>query len=100
MSCHCRPFLPPCLVVGILSLLAMTNSAFMMVETHPRMRKQPIQDLVDGLVQLGVVSASCVMWMGGPTTTIDVQGLPSGMIRAPPSAFPLLPCSLCALPSS
>ena len=41
MSCHCRPFLPPCLVVGILSLLAMTNSAFMMVETHPRMRKQP-----------------------------------------------------------
>ena len=37
----CRPFLPPCLVVAVLSLLAMTNSAFMMVETHPRLRKQP-----------------------------------------------------------
>ena len=39
----CRPFLPPCLVVAVLSLLAMTNSAFMMVETHPRLRKQPKQ---------------------------------------------------------
>ena len=40
---ECRPFLPPCLVVGVLSLLAMLNSAFMMVETHPRLRKQPKQ---------------------------------------------------------
>lgn len=40
---ECRPFLPPCLVVAVLSLLAMTNSAFMMVETHPRLRKQPKQ---------------------------------------------------------
>ena len=39
----CRPFLPPCLVVALLSLLAMINSSFMMVETHPRLRKQPKQ---------------------------------------------------------
>lgn len=30
-------------MVGVLSLLAMTNSAFMMVETHPRMRKRAKQ---------------------------------------------------------
>jgi hypothetical protein len=28
-------------VVALLSLLAMINSSFMMVETHPRLRKQP-----------------------------------------------------------
>jgi hypothetical protein len=36
----CRPFLPPCLLVAFLSLFACINSACMMVETHPRLRKQ------------------------------------------------------------
>ena len=48
----------------------------------PRMRERPIQDLVDGLVQLGV-SASCTMGTGCPPVTVEAQGLPSGTVCAP-----------------
>lgn len=37
-----RPFLLPCLVVGALSFFACFNSACMMVETHPKYRKEPL----------------------------------------------------------
>ena len=47
----------------------------------PRMRERPIQDLVDGLVQLGV-SASCTMGTGCPPVTVEAQGLPSGTVCA------------------
>ncbi|CAK0786651.1 hypothetical protein CVIRNUC_009865 [Coccomyxa viridis] len=46
----------------------------------PRMRERPIQDLVDGLVQLGV-SASCTLGTGCPPVTVDARGLPSGMVE-------------------
>lgn len=49
----------------------------------PRMRERPIQDLVDGLVQLGV-SASCTMGTGCPPVTVEAQGLPSGTVCALP----------------
>lgn len=49
----------------------------------PRMRERPIQDLVDGLVQLGV-SASCTMGTGCPPVTVEAQGLPSGTVSPEP----------------
>ena len=45
-----------------------------------RMRERPIQDLVDGLVQLGV-DAKCPMGTGCPPVEINAQGLPSGKVR-------------------
>ena len=57
----------------------------------PRMRERPIQDLVDGLVQLGV-STSCTMGTGCPPVTVEAQGLPSGTVCAPHST-PSLLCS-------
>lgn len=53
----------------------------------PRMRERPIQDLVDGLVQLGV-SASCTMGTGCPPVTVEAQGLPSGTVCAPLLGMP------------
>ena len=52
-----------------------------------RMRERPIQDLVDGLVQLGV-RASCSLGTGCPPVEVLAEGLPSGMVRR------------CSLPSS
>ena len=40
-------------------------------------RERPIQDLVDGLVQLGV-DAECTMGTGCPPVRIDCKGLPGG----------------------
>uniref|UniRef100_A0A383V5Z1 3-phosphoshikimate 1-carboxyvinyltransferase n=1 Tax=Tetradesmus obliquus TaxID=3088 RepID=A0A383V5Z1_TETOB len=45
-----------------------------------RMRERPIQDLVDGLVQLGV-DAKCSMGTGCPPVEINAQGLPSGKVQ-------------------
>lgn len=45
-----------------------------------RMRERPIQDLVDGLVQLGV-DASCTLGTGCPPVEIKAAGLPSGTIK-------------------
>jgi 3-phosphoshikimate 1-carboxyvinyltransferase len=45
-----------------------------------RMRERPIQDLVDGLVQLGV-DAKCSLGTGCPPVEINAQGLPSGKVR-------------------
>ena len=44
-----------------------------------RMRERPIQDLVDGLVQLGV-DAKCTLGTGCPPVEINAQGLPSGKV--------------------
>jgi len=52
-----------------------------------RMRERPIQDLVDGLVQLGV-QASCSLGTGCPPVEVLAEGLPSGTVRR------------CSLPSS
>ncbi len=45
-----------------------------------RMRERPIQDLVDGLVQLGV-DAKCSLGTGCPPVEVNAQGLPSGKVR-------------------
>lgn len=45
-----------------------------------RMRERPIQDLVDGLVQLGV-DAKCTMGTGCPPVEVNSQGLPTGKVR-------------------
>lgn len=44
-----------------------------------RMRERPIQDLVDGLVQLGV-KATCTMGTGCPPVEVIAEGLPSGTV--------------------
>lgn len=44
-----------------------------------RMRERPIQDLVDGLVQLGV-DAQCTLGTGCPPVEVNAQGLPSGRV--------------------
>ncbi len=44
-----------------------------------RMRERPIQDLVDGLSQLGV-QAECTMGTGCPPVTVQADGLPSGTV--------------------
>jgi hypothetical protein len=46
-----------------------------------RMRERPIEDLVDGLVQLGV-DAKCTLGTGCPPVEINAQGLPSGKVGA------------------
>ena len=61
----------------------------------PRMRERPIQDLVDGLVQLGV-SASCTMGTGCPPVTVEAQGLPSGTVCALLISILYWPCIPCA----
>ncbi|KAL0029473.1 hypothetical protein WJX77_010185 [Trebouxia sp. C0004] len=45
-----------------------------------RMRERPIQDLVDGLTQLGV-DAQCTAGTGCPPVTVHAQGLPSGKVQ-------------------
>ena len=47
----------------------------------PRMRERPIQDLVDGLRQLGV-DAECPLGTGCPPVTINARGLPTGTVRS------------------
>ena len=44
-----------------------------------RMRERPIQDLVDGLVQLGV-DAKCTLGTGCPPVEVNAKGLPSGKV--------------------
>ena len=44
------------------------------------MRERPIQDLVDGLTQLGV-DAQCTAGTGCPPVAVHAQGLPSGKVR-------------------
>lgn len=44
-----------------------------------RMRERPIQDLVDGLVQLGV-DATCSLGTGCPPVAVNAAGLPSGKV--------------------
>lgn len=45
-----------------------------------RMRERPIQDLVDGLVQLGV-EAECTMGTGCPPVRVAARGLPTGRVQ-------------------
>lgn len=45
-----------------------------------RMRERPIQDLVDGLVQLGV-DASCTLGTGCPPVRVEAAGLPAGKVE-------------------
>ncbi|PNW85329.1 hypothetical protein CHLRE_03g181300v5 [Chlamydomonas reinhardtii] len=44
-----------------------------------RMRERPIEDLVDGLVQLGV-DAKCTMGTGCPPVEVNSKGLPTGKV--------------------
>jgi 3-phosphoshikimate 1-carboxyvinyltransferase len=51
-----------------------------MLDGVARMRERPIQDLVDGLVQLGV-KAECTMGTGCPPVAVKAEGLPSGKVE-------------------
>ena len=71
MRVKCRPL---CAAVAAAGRGAFT------LDGVPRMRERPIQDLVDGLRQLGV-DASCTRGTGCPPVAIDARGLPTGTVR-------------------
>jgi 3-phosphoshikimate 1-carboxyvinyltransferase len=52
-----------------------------------RMRERPIEDLVDGLVQLGV-KAKCTMGTGCPPVEVIAEGLPPGKVRRRGAGWP------------
>lgn len=56
-----------------------------------RMRERPIQDLVDGLVALGV-EAKCLMGTGCPPVEIIAEGLKPGKVTYFPSNLPKHVC--------
>ena len=58
-----------------------------------RMRERPIQDLVDGMVQLGV-QARCTLGTGCPPVEVQAEGLPSGTVRSRCTRQPWQPCWL------
>jgi hypothetical protein len=66
----CRPL---CAAVAAAGCSAFT------LDGVPRMRERPIQDLVDGLRQLGV-DASCTLGTGCPPVAVDARGLPTGTV--------------------
>ena len=53
------------------------------------MRERPIQDLVDGLIQLGV-DAQCTAGTGCPPVTVNAKGLPSGKVQVSYTAHDVL----------
>ena len=56
-----------------------------MLDGVARMRERPIQDLVDGLVELGV-DAKCMMGTGCPPVEVNAKGLPTGQVYLPSCA--------------
>ena len=60
--------------------VAATGQGTFVLDGVQRMRERPIQDLVDGLVQLGV-DAECTMGTGCPPVRINCKGLPGGKIE-------------------
>ena len=98
MSNHSRLALPGMMVIAgttsagawcrpLTAAVAAAGRGTFTLDGVPRMRERPIQDLVDGLVQLGV-SASCTLGTGCPPVTVEAQGLPSGTVPTPiPSRF-------------
>lgn len=92
MTSHCRPALPGRMMSTgttstgawrrpLTAAVAAAGRGTFTLDGVPRMRERPIQDLVDGLVQLGV-SASCTLGTGCPPVTVDARGLPSGLVLA------------------
>ena len=73
--------------MALLSLLAMTNSAFMMVETHPRMRKQPKQPK-EPLAIAGAANGTPTGKKGPDSIFAKAAQLPNGG------------CSACLCPAS
>lgn len=67
--------------------VAAAGSGTFVLDGVARMRERPIQDLVDGLSQLGV-QAECTMGTGCPPVTVQADGLPSGTVSPfPPALF-------------
>lgn len=60
--------------------MAAAGRGHITLDGSARMRERPIQDLVDGLNQLGV-HAQCTAGTGCPPVTVNAQGLPSGKVR-------------------
>ena len=71
MSYDCRP---------LTAAVAAAGRGNITLDGSARMRERPIQDLVDGLTQLGV-DAQCTAGTGCPPVTVNAQGLPSGKVR-------------------
>ena len=66
------------------AVAAAGRGSFIM-DGNPRMRERPIQDLVDGLVQLGV-DAKCTLGTGCPPVALEAKGLPAGTVEISGSA--------------
>ena len=67
----CRP---------LTAAVAAAGRGHITLDGSARMRERPIQDLVDGLTQLGV-DAQCTAGTGCPPVAVHAQGLPSGKVR-------------------
>ena len=59
--------------------MAAAGKGLFVLDGVARMRERPIQDLVDGLSQLGV-QAACSLGTGCPPVTVLAEGLPSGTV--------------------
>ncbi|KAK9908448.1 hypothetical protein WJX75_008076 [Coccomyxa subellipsoidea] len=60
--------------------VAAAGKGLFVLDGVARMRERPIQDLVDGLSQLGV-QAACSLGTGCPPVTVLAEGLPSGTVE-------------------
>lgn len=56
------------------------GSGHFVLDGVPRMRERPIQDLIDGLTQLGA-NIRCTLENGCPPVEIEASGLPGGTAR-------------------
>ena len=61
--------------------VAAAGRGIFVLDGTPRMRERPIQDLVDGLAQLGV-QARCSLGTGCPPVELNATGLPAGTVGA------------------
>ena len=74
-GCLHVPSLPPAITTIVLS----PPTFRFILDGVERMRERPIQDLVDGLVQLGV-DAKCTLGTGCPPVEVNAKGLPGGKV--------------------
>ena len=73
VCCTCRP---------LTAAVAAAGRGSFVLDGVPRMRERPIQDLVDGLTQLGV-DAKCTLGTGCPPVEVNAKGLPGGVVSYP-----------------
>ena len=82
----------PVLCRPLTAAVAAAGRGLFVLDGTPRMRERPIQDLIDGLTQLGV-DARCSLGTGCPPVEIRAKGLPTGMVCHSWAIMPRFACS-------